>query len=172
LSRYRGDFLAGATAPLALLWLVIGYFQHGDELRINTIVLEAQQKELQLQVKETATLAKSSERQAMAAEMLAQITKPEHESVGLATLRQTRSQSEHFAVLHSCYRLVVPRVQCLLLTETHCWPALFGSNDTATTDSPNSYLGGHFAEREKTLSKTLRCPMPRPFFFGSAAWSP
>lgn len=31
-----GDFLAGASAPLALLWLVIGYFQHGQELRLNT----------------------------------------------------------------------------------------------------------------------------------------
>ena len=45
-----GDFLAGVSAPLALLWLVVGYFQHGEELRLNTTVLEAQQKELQLQV--------------------------------------------------------------------------------------------------------------------------
>ena len=26
-----GDFLAGVTAPLALFWLVIGYFQHSKE---------------------------------------------------------------------------------------------------------------------------------------------
>ena len=74
-----GDFLAGASAPLALLWLVIGYFQQGKELRINTKALEAQQKELHLQVKETANLAKNSERQAMAAELLAQISKSEHD---------------------------------------------------------------------------------------------
>ena len=74
-----GDFLAGTTAPLALLWLVIGYFQQGEELHINTKVLEAQQRELQLQVQETANLAKNSERQARAAELLAQISKTEQE---------------------------------------------------------------------------------------------
>lgn len=51
-----GDFLAGASAPLALLWLVIGYFQHGEELRLNTKALEAQQEELRRQVGETARL--------------------------------------------------------------------------------------------------------------------
>ena len=30
-----GDFLAGVSAPLALLWLVVGYFQHGEELRLQ-----------------------------------------------------------------------------------------------------------------------------------------
>ena len=74
-----GDFLAGASAPLALLWLVIGYLQQGQELRINTKALKAQQMELQLQVEETANLARSSERQASAAELLAQVSKTEHE---------------------------------------------------------------------------------------------
>ena len=76
-----GDFLAGGSAPLALLWLVIGYFQHGKELRLNTRVLETQQQELRHQVEETAHLAKSSERQARATERLVQITKKdlEHE---------------------------------------------------------------------------------------------
>ena len=62
-----GDFLAGASAPLALLWLVIGYFQHGDELRLNTEALQLQQKELKLQVKETANLVDAANRQAQAA---------------------------------------------------------------------------------------------------------
>ena len=69
-----GDFLAGAFAPLALGWLVVGYFQHGEELRLNTKTLEAQQEELRRQVEETANLARNSERQAKAAEELAQIT--------------------------------------------------------------------------------------------------
>ena len=51
-----GDFLAGACAPLALLWLVIGYFQQGAELKLNTKALEAQQEELKRQVEETAFL--------------------------------------------------------------------------------------------------------------------
>ena len=69
-----GDFLAGASSVLALLWLVIGYLQHGEELRLNTRALELQQEELQNQVKETARLATQAARQAEAAESLAQIT--------------------------------------------------------------------------------------------------
>jgi hypothetical protein len=49
-----GDFLAGIMAPLAFLWLVIGYFQQG--------------KELAGQVKETALLGEYMLRQAMATE--------------------------------------------------------------------------------------------------------
>lgn len=41
-----GDFLAGTFAPLALLWLVIGYFQQGDELRQNSRALLMQAEEL------------------------------------------------------------------------------------------------------------------------------
>ena len=74
-----GDFFAGGSAPLALLWLVIGYFQHGKELRLNTRVLETQQEELRHQVEETAQLAKNSERQAEATERLVQITKKDLE---------------------------------------------------------------------------------------------
>lgn len=70
-----GDFLAGVSAPLALLWLVIGYFEHGEELRLNTRALEAQQEELRRQVEETATLAQNAERQAQATEGLVQLTK-------------------------------------------------------------------------------------------------
>ena len=63
-----GDFLAGLAAPIALLWVVIGYFQHGEEIRLNTKVLKLQQEELRRQVEETATLARNAERQAKAAE--------------------------------------------------------------------------------------------------------
>jgi len=47
-----GDFFAGASAPLAFLWLVIGYFQQGEELNQNTKALEHQEKALQQQVDE------------------------------------------------------------------------------------------------------------------------
>ena len=56
-----GDFLAGISAPLALLWLVIGYFQHGEELRLNTKAIENQQEEFRQQVQETARLVDSSQ---------------------------------------------------------------------------------------------------------------
>lgn len=74
-----GDLLSGVTAPLALIWLVIGYFLQGEELRLNTAALKAQEKELQRQVAETAILAANSARQAEAAERLAQAAKDEHD---------------------------------------------------------------------------------------------
>ena len=41
-----GDFLAGVFAPLALLWLILGYFQQGKELRQNSDALALQAREL------------------------------------------------------------------------------------------------------------------------------
>jgi hypothetical protein len=41
-----GDFLAGGFAPLAFLWLVIGYFQQNIELSISTESLGAQLDEM------------------------------------------------------------------------------------------------------------------------------
>ena len=74
-----GDFLAGVFAPLALLWVVVGYFQHGEELRLNTRALDAQQEELRRQVEEMATLAQNAERQAQATEGLVQLTMDDRE---------------------------------------------------------------------------------------------
>ena len=42
-----GDFLAGVFAPLAFLWLVLGFFQQGDELRQSSDALWLQGQELQ-----------------------------------------------------------------------------------------------------------------------------
>ena len=74
-----GDFFSGLSAPLALIWLVVGYFQQGEELRLNTEALHAQQEELRRQVEETAQLAKNAERQAASSEQIALISKTEHE---------------------------------------------------------------------------------------------
>ena len=63
-----GDFFAGVSAPLALVWLMIGYFQHGEELRLNTEALRTQQMELKHQVEETARLAEAAKQQAEAAQ--------------------------------------------------------------------------------------------------------
>ena len=40
-----GDFLAGASSPVAFLWLVFGYMQQGEELRENTQALAQQKQE-------------------------------------------------------------------------------------------------------------------------------
>ncbi len=90
-----GDFLAGLSAPLALLWLVVGYFQQGEELRLNTTALEAQQEELKRQVEKTALLAENSERQAAASETLAMLNKAEAEREELR--RRLDAQPEFLA---------------------------------------------------------------------------
>lgn len=44
-----GDYLAGAFGPLALFWVVVGYFQQGEELRNNANELAASVAELKRQ---------------------------------------------------------------------------------------------------------------------------
>lgn len=41
-----GDFLAGFCSPVAFLWLALGYFQQGKEIRQNTEMLKLQAQEL------------------------------------------------------------------------------------------------------------------------------
>ena len=51
-----GDFTAGVFAPLAFLWLVIGYFQQGEELKQNTEALRLQAEELKNSVEQQREL--------------------------------------------------------------------------------------------------------------------
>lgn len=51
-----GDFLAGVFAPLAFLWLVLGFFQQGDELRQSSEALWLQGQELQNSVEQQRDL--------------------------------------------------------------------------------------------------------------------
>lgn len=58
-----GDFLAGAFGPLAILWLVLGYFQQGIELRQNSKALHMQAEELANSVAQQAELVAVSKDQ-------------------------------------------------------------------------------------------------------------
>ncbi|MBK3459244.1 hypothetical protein [Pseudomonas haemolytica] len=51
-----GDFLAGVFGPLAVLWLVLGFFQQGIELRQGTQALNLQAIELQASVEQQKEL--------------------------------------------------------------------------------------------------------------------
>ena len=53
-----GDFLAGAFGPLAIFWLVLGFFQQGEEVRINTHALRLQAEELRDSVNQQKALVK------------------------------------------------------------------------------------------------------------------
>lgn len=85
-----GDTLAGFFAPLALLWLVIGYFQQGENLEINSQALEAQLNELALQVAETRKLAENSNRQSVASERATEIAANERDDRIRAEQRAAR----------------------------------------------------------------------------------
>jgi hypothetical protein len=58
-----GDFFAGFFAPLAFLWLVLGYLQQGVELRNSTHALELQAEELKNSVKAQSELVEVSRKQ-------------------------------------------------------------------------------------------------------------
>ncbi|MDF9619539.1 hypothetical protein P5705_17980 [Pseudomonas entomophila] len=55
-----GDFLAGAFGPLALAWLVFGYFQQGEELRQGTEALLLQAQELKESVRQQTEMAEAT----------------------------------------------------------------------------------------------------------------
>lgn len=51
-----GDFFAGVFSPLAFMWLVLGYLQQGEELRLSTAALHLQAKELNASVNQQQAL--------------------------------------------------------------------------------------------------------------------
>ena len=53
-AEQMGSFLEGAFAPLAFLWLVVGYFLQQKELEQNTKALQAQAKQIGLTAKEAS----------------------------------------------------------------------------------------------------------------------
>jgi len=55
-----GSFLSGAFAPLAFLWLIIGYMQQGEELRLSTKALQLQAEELRNSVEQQRALVEVS----------------------------------------------------------------------------------------------------------------
>jgi hypothetical protein len=57
------DFLAGCFAPLAFLWLVLGFFQQGDELRNSVTALKLQGEELRHSVEQQRQLVEVTREQ-------------------------------------------------------------------------------------------------------------
>ena len=58
-----GDFLAGVFGPITILWLILGYFQQGIELKQNTRALELQAEELHNSVQQQKELVEVTRRQ-------------------------------------------------------------------------------------------------------------
>ncbi|ROR26566.1 hypothetical protein EC845_0126 [Comamonas sp. BIGb0124] len=76
-----GDLLAGAFGPLAFAWLVLGYFQQGEELRKSNEAFEAQTKQLKETVEQQRALVEASQKQL-----------EYHEGIARETQRQVRNQ--------------------------------------------------------------------------------
>jgi len=55
-----GDFLAGTLGPLALFWLVLGFFQQGQELKNSVEALKLQTEELRNSVEQQSSLSEST----------------------------------------------------------------------------------------------------------------
>lgn len=62
-----GDFLAGFAAPMAFLWLVLGFIQQGKELRVSTRALQLQAEELRNSVEQQRQLVEVTRQQVDAA---------------------------------------------------------------------------------------------------------
>lgn len=56
-----GDFLAGGFAPLAFMWLVVGYFQQGKELKLSRSALVLQVEELRNSVEQQRALVEATQ---------------------------------------------------------------------------------------------------------------
>ena len=69
-----GDLIAGIGSIMALFWLIIGYFQQGQELKENTLALKQQEAQLLEQANQTKELAIFAKAQAEAMRSLAKAT--------------------------------------------------------------------------------------------------
>ena len=59
-----GDFLAGAIGPVGILWIILGFWQQGDELRSSVRALELQSEELRHSVTQQKALVEVTRGQA------------------------------------------------------------------------------------------------------------
>lgn len=100
-----GDFLAGVFGPLALFWLVCGYFQQGVELRNNARALHLQALELKNssealrgQVKE---MQSSVEQQKEMARLASEQLRHSLDSQRRAIIERNRAENPDFVIVES-----------------------------------------------------------------------
>lgn len=73
-----GDWAAGMFAPVAFAWLVLGYYQQGEELRDNVKALRLQEDALRLQVRELKDSVEQQTVMAQAASRQAELLEKSH----------------------------------------------------------------------------------------------
>jgi len=78
-----GDFLAGAFGPVAILWLILGFFQQGIELRQNTDALKLQADELKNSVEQQKAAALAMRDQVAATRDTLEFERNKHASISM-----------------------------------------------------------------------------------------
>lgn len=73
-----GDFLAGSLGPIGILWLILGFFQQGLELRENTRALDLQATELRNSTQEQHELLKAIRAQVEADHAMVALAREQH----------------------------------------------------------------------------------------------
>jgi hypothetical protein len=73
-----GDFLAGSLGPLGILWLILGFFQQGQELRENTRALDLQATELRNSTQEQRELLRATRAQVEADRAMIALAREQH----------------------------------------------------------------------------------------------
>ncbi len=99
-----GDFLAGTLGPLGILWLILGFFQQGMELRDTTRSLDLQSKALQISVQEQRELLVATRSHveadraavALAREQQQQLLRPRFAFLDIVTLTGESGPVMHF----------------------------------------------------------------------------
>ncbi|MFF7863436.1 hypothetical protein [Pseudomonas monteilii] len=97
-----GDFLAGAFGPVAFLWLVLGFLQQGEELRLSTKALDMQSVELKQSTKalllQAEELKNSVEQQTIMAAAATQQIEAQKAILNADNLERERALRANFTV--------------------------------------------------------------------------
>jgi hypothetical protein len=82
-----GALVSGVVMPLAFLWLIVGYFQQGEELRQNTEALRKQADQLEQQIQGTKSLVLVAVRQTEATVRMVQLERKKFEEESKSKIR-------------------------------------------------------------------------------------
>lgn len=152
-----GDFCAGAFGPLAILWLVLGYFQQGIELRQNSKALDLQAKELANAVDQYKQLVETAREQRDFDKYVHLTSEARQEQ--LERIRRNEEQPK-FTVRRKSMSVVDlgGPPQFILKNEGQtCWDLTISCDGPPVTIEPASWA--HF-DRQFEATITVRFPTP------------
>lgn len=171
-----GDFLAGIFSPLAFLWLVLGFFQQGEELRQNTEALKLQAEELKHSVEQQRQLVDVARAELEASlrhidaerERMDRERREAEEAVSprfhVDSVQRIQTDEGRIKVLmnlrnigHECFdvRAEVDAPQNCVQTAIHDWPVIakgFAVQIASFLVPPTTFAGGKLRIRYRTTT--------------------